>query len=94
MSDIDVKELEKLKQSNLSKLEALQNQGLSLSVGDLAFIKMEALIDLTVTQPEAKLALEMLTEQKKKEVLDQVFAEIRKAQLMQGVAEAKTRIGR
>lgn len=80
---VDPKEVEKLKQSNLARLQALANNNLSLSVGDLAFIKMEALIELTVTDPEVRLQFELLVELKKKEVIDQVFAEIRKAQLLQ-----------
>lgn len=91
---IDPAELTKIKQSNLSKLEALANQGLTMSVGDLAFIKMEALIDLFVTDEETKIKLEYLIELKKKEVIDQIMAEVRKAQLMQGVSEAKNKLGR
>ncbi len=85
-------ELDKIKQSNLSKLEALANQGISLSVGDLAFLKMEALIELFVETEDQKFELEMLIEKKKKEVIDQVMAEIRKQQIMQGVGEGIHRL--
>jgi hypothetical protein len=82
----DPKATEKLKQSNLDRLEALANQGIALSVGDLAFIKMEALIDVLLPEDHSRRAkFDYVIEMKKKEIIDQVMAEIRKAQLMQGV---------
>lgn len=84
---IDPAQLEKIKQSNLDRLEALANQGITLSVGDLAFLKMEALIDVFLPEQDQKRKLEMVVEQKKKEIIDQVMAEIRKQTLMEGVAK-------
>lgn len=84
--------LEKLKQSNLDKLKALEGMGITLSVGDLAFLKMEAVIELLVTDEDDKVKLEQLIEKKKKEVIDQVMAEIRKQQIMQGVGEGYHRL--
>lgn len=89
---VDTKELEKLKQSNLAKLNSLNNMGLGLSVGDLAFLKMEALIELFVVDAQDKFKLEILIEQKKKEVIDQVMAEIRKQQIVNGVGQGIHRL--
>lgn len=89
----DPQEIDKLRQSNLDRLQALAQQGIGLSVGDLAFIKMEALIDVLLPEGHHdKLKLDYIIEKKKKEVIDQVMAEIRKAQLVQGVNQAKNKL--
>lgn len=85
---VDIKELERLKQSNLTRLESLANQGITLSVGDLAFLKMESLIEVFLPTAEERAELDMVIERKKKEIIDQVMAEIRKQTLMQGVANS------
>ena len=89
---VDNKELEKLKQSNLSRLEALANQGIMLSVGDLAFLKMEALIEVFLSEDSQKAELEHVVELKKKEIIDQVMAEIRKQTLMNGVSQTANKL--
>jgi radical SAM superfamily enzyme len=89
---VDPKQIEKIKQSNLARLEVLAQQGITLSVGDLAFLKMEAVIELFVSSPQDKLKLELLVEKKKKEVIDQVMAEIRKQQITQGVGQGLHRL--
>ncbi len=82
-------ELDKIKQSNLDKLEALANQGIALSVGDLAFIKMESLIEVFLPDEEQRTELELVVERKKKEIIDQVMTEIRKQTLLEGVNGSK-----
>jgi hypothetical protein len=89
---VDPKVVDRLRQSNLSRLEALANQGISLSVGDLAFIKMEALIELLVPSEDQKLKLDYTVELKKKEIIDQVMTEIRKAQLLEGVQQTASKL--
>jgi Mg/Co/Ni transporter MgtE len=86
---ISEKDLDKLKQSNLDRLQALATQGIALSVGDLAFVKMEALIEMLLTEDQ-KAVFEYKVELKKKEIIDQVMAEIRKAQLTQNTPAART----
>lgn len=86
--------LEKLKQSNLDKLEALANQGINLSVGDLAFIKMEALIEVFLPLEEQRIELDLAVERKKKEIIDQVLSEIRKQTIMEGVTKNANKLGK
>lgn len=87
-------ELDKIKQSNLDKLEALANQGIALSVGDLAFIKMESLIEVFLPNEEQRTELELVVERKKKEIIDQVMTEIRKQTLLEGTGAAMDKFTR
>lgn len=71
-------DLNKLKQSNLSKLQALAEQGINIGPEVLAIIKIEELVDLVIGDDvELRAQYEVSVENRKKEVLDEVLKEIR-----------------
>lgn len=71
-------ELNKLKQSNLSKLEVLAREGINIGPEVLAIIKIEELVDHVIgLDVEARAAYDLAVEKRKREVLDEVLKEIR-----------------
>lgn len=82
----------KLRASNKARLENLANQGVVLGPDVLALIKVEALVDTIMTTEEGRLIYDHNVEQSKKKFIDQLMSEIRQMQLLEGVAQAKSKL--
>lgn len=79
-------ELKRLVQSNLDRLQALSNQGININASYLALLKTETLIEFLIPE-ENKEEFAYRLELKKKEFIDQIMSELRKAQLTEGISQ-------
>lgn len=86
------KKVESLTASNQSKTENLAQQGMQLGPGVIALWKVEALIDTIMTTEEAKIIFRYNFEITRQKFLNDILKELRQAQLMEGVAQAKSKL--
>ena len=85
---VDPEQLKKLEKQNLDRLTSLaNNDNIHLDVNALAILRTEALIEMLLPDEDQKQKFAYMVELKKKEMLDNVFAELRKQQIMQGVGQ-------
>jgi uncharacterized protein YfeS len=78
-----VKEIKKLQQKNISKVQALANSGKAIDPGALANIKIDTFIETFLDQ-NAQAAFVLKLEQRIQETLDEALALVRQEQLTQG----------
>lgn len=88
----DPEAVKKLEKQNLDRLASLANQGIQIDVNALAILRTEALIEMLLPSEDQKTEFNYIIELKKKELLDKVFAEIRKQQIMEGVGQGVHRL--
>jgi hypothetical protein len=83
--DLDAakKEIEKLQQSNVSKVQALAGMGKGIDPGALANIKIDVFIQSFLDE-QAQLVYVRNLEVKIREILDAALSEVRQQQLVQG----------
>lgn len=79
------KEVEKLQQSNVSKVEALAQYGKGIDSGALANLKIDTFVESFLDEG-AQLVYVRNLEVRLRQMLDEALAQVRQQQITQGVA--------
>jgi hypothetical protein len=86
------KTIDQMSQSNIARIQNLADQGIPLGPEVLALLKVEALVETVLPNPESKLVYQYNLETRKRAFIEDLLKEIRQMQLTQGVAAAKSKL--
>ena len=88
LASVSMEDLDKLRQRNIQKLQAIGQYGASVDPTNVIGIRLDTFLDLFLND-EQRIQFEFAFETRMSESLDKVLAQVRAASLTQGVSSSQ-----